>query len=179
MSEFTKDHMAAAIDAEQGRDLIITDMVINHEYSLNAATKRYAELAKEAGIATGRTSRRKEALEQLDISAPLSADEIGDMCTGVAHKLGITAKTVAGYLKEYYEAKDWHWPAAGSASEAILDWLVAHNECTKEQFEGFMATAAEDGGKRSQSNINEYWKGMTLHRRIIKLQSVQAEQAED
>lgn len=174
MAIYTAALLEEAVAHGTTRDMVIIDMVSNHDYSLNSATKLYAELAKDLGIATGKKSRKDEAIPLLNTSSPMSADDIRDECDGVANTLGITSKTVQGYLKEIYELNDWHWPAVGSASEAILDWLTANHECNKEQFEKFMATASDNGTKRSQSNINEYWKGMTLHRRITAKLAAQA-----
>jgi hypothetical protein len=168
MTDFTKEHMQAHVDANASRDTIIIDMVSTHGYTLNKATKRFAELAKELGIQTGRGSRKAEALALIgELDGTADAEGLSNTCKDVADELGITAQTVQGYVKEVYEKNGWHFPVVGSASEAILNWLVKNHECSKEEFTKFMSTAGEDGTARSSSNTNEYWKGMILHRRIM------------
>ena len=173
MAEYTATTMATAIEAGTARDTIIITMVSDHGHSLNSATKLYAELAKELGVATGKQSRQAEAMPMLTTDAPMSAADIADECDGVASNLGIKSKTVQGYLHTHYDEQGWDWPAVGSESEAILDWLTANHECSKEDFESFMRTAGKDGAPRSSSNVNEYWKGMTLHRRITAILDAQ------
>lgn len=176
MADYTATQMADAVSLDTTRDMIIMDMFSNHGYTLNGATKRFAELAKELGIATGKASRQADAMAMLTTDAPMSAADIKDECDGVANNLGIKPTTVQGYLKMHYEAQDWNWPAVGSESEAILDWLTDNHECGKAAFEVFMRTAGKDGAPRSSSNVNEYWKGMILHRRIMaKLDAAAAE----
>lgn len=170
MSDYTSDQMATAIADGSSRDTIIITMVSTHEYSLNSATKRYAELAKELEIPTGKQSRREDVMAAIpeDISLiNASAEELSTMADQFAEQFGIKAKTVHSYFKSVYEEAGAAYPQVGSESEAILDWLTANDECEKEEFETFMRTAGKNGSPRSASNVNEYWKGMTLHRRIM------------
>ena len=127
------------------------------------------------GHATGKVSRRDDAIKLYTMDEAHTATEISDQVASIAEQLGVTVKTVTGYIKDAYEEQTWDFPAVGSESEAILDWLVANSDCSKEQFAKFMRTAGKDGKPRSNSNVNEYWKGMTLHRRIVKATHVEAD----
>jgi hypothetical protein len=156
--------MADAINAGNDRDACIIDVVSECKISLNAATRIYAEVAKSLGVT--RATGKARALEMMDLDGTSDAPGLANTLVATAKDMDMAESTIRGYAKDAYEDAGWDWPLAGRASDGILNWLVDNHECTKKQFEAFMATAAQDGGKRSQSNINEYWKGMELHRRI-------------
>lgn len=169
-TSYTLDQMVEAHGEGTSRDDIIVAM-IGSGMTLNKAVQTYAAYAKEAGIETGKRSRKPEALELIgELDGTETAVDLGERITKVVEQLGVTKDTARGYIKGVYETNDWTMPAVGSASEEMLEWLVENHDCTQDEFKTFAS-----GLGRSSSNINEYWKGMTLHRRILAKLEAEAE----
>jgi hypothetical protein len=156
---------AYAVDGST-RDAIIVGLVTGHKLTLNAATKAYAEWAKEEGIAPTLTSHKTEALaelrEQFDAGS-WDHKAVQDMVIVLADQYGIAESTARDYCKAYSEELGVAHPVQ-NPREAIFEWFKnAGDDASKESFMKF----AVDHLGRSQSNANEYWKGYELHLFLI------------
>lgn len=155
--------IAAIIDTGAERDTAIITLMTEQSITLNMATNVYAEYARDTGLTTAKVSHKAEALSDL-------AEEYGDDWTvkSVANAVidlvdsyGVAESTARDYCKAYSDQLGVAHPISNPRA-AIFDYLVANPECTKAEFKEFA-----QGLGRSDSNINEYWKGMELHRAIL------------
>lgn len=150
--------------AEQSRDVIILDMVKNG-MSLNKATKEYIKGKKAAGIAVGVVSHKVEAFEYLDGLALAGTVSPSQIVADLVAEFGVVADTAMGYLKAHAEENGYE-VATRMASQSILDWICDHAPAERDgDWDGFdeqfKAHMTELG--KSESNINEYRKGIRLH----------------
>lgn len=146
------------------RDQIIVKLVTEHAMSLNAATKAYAAVAKDAGWTTTLTSYKDEALAYIsDKHDTLDAGQVKELVVDLCDEYGIADSTARDYIKAWCEAAGQSYPVE-NPREAIFNWFKdAGDDADKDEF---MAFATEELG-RSQSNANEYWKGYELHQFLI------------
>lgn len=162
-----RDLIIACHDADDSRDATIIALVSEHGMSLNAATKAYGEVAKAEGWTKALVSHKDAALEMLETAygTAWDAQTVKDAVIELAAEFGVAESTARDYCKAYSEALGVTHPILDPRA-AMFDWLVANAEYgTKAEFKEF----AKDLG-RSDSNINEYWKGMELHRAILAAQ---------
>ena len=155
------------------RDQIIIGLVSDHGLTLNAATRAYADTAKAEGWSTGRTSHKDAALLLLGARYPIvtatgegwAAEQVAEAVIDLVAEYAIAESTARDYCRAYSELLGVDHPVLDPRAQ-MFAWLVANAESgTKAEFKEF---ATELG--RSPSNINEYWKGMELHRAILAAQ---------
>jgi hypothetical protein len=148
------------------RDAIIVTLVTEHKLSLNAATKAYAEVAKLEGWTKALTSFKEEALAWLEMNVTeWTAETVKAAVVDLAAEFDVAESTARDYCKAYSEQLEVTHPVLDPRA-AMFSWLVANAaEGTKAEFKEY---AKELG--RSDSNINEYWKGLELHRAILAAQ---------
>ena len=150
------------------RDATILALVQEEGMSLNKATKHYVALKKEAGLAVGVTSYKAEAmayLTDLDLVSPIHPKPlVAELVT----EYGVTADTAMGYIKAYADEHDMEIKTR-LASTDILDWIVDNAPADDAEWDGFIASFREwmEAQGKSQSNINEYVKGIKLHLMLI------------
>jgi hypothetical protein len=150
------------------RDAIIIILVTEFGISINAATKAYAAVAKAQGWTTAIVSHKADALIGLGDVYPTAdfwdAQAVKDAIVDMAANYGIAESTARDYAKAYSELLGVDHPVLDPRA-AMFAWLVENAEYgTKAEFKEF---AGQDGLGRSDSNVNEYWKGMELHRAIV------------
>ncbi len=165
MTTYT-DTIATLIDQDQSRDQIIITLVTDHGCSLNKATKEYATYAKDNGLTTAATSHKQVALDWMEASYAEVWDHetVVEAILKIQERYDVAESTARDYTKAYSELLGVEHPTL-NPRQAMFDYLVANSDCTKDEFKAF----ATDLG-RSPSNINEYWKGMELHRAIVAAQ---------
>jgi hypothetical protein len=156
--------------ATLSRDAVILDLVGNHGLTLNAATKAYVELRKAAGLHTGVVSRKEEAFELLSEETGRELDP-RFWLPRLQTELEVSEGAARDYLKAY---ADEHGLTvkSGRQSDVVLDWIAAHApslDATDEAWEAFDAKLVAWGKAegRSSSNVNEFRKGVRLHRMLI------------
>ncbi len=158
--------ITAEYDNGLTRDQIIVLLVTEKSMSLNAATKAYAAVAREAGWSTTIVSHKEEALSFITRSLngeALTATGVKDLSIEIQDEFDVAESTARDYLKAWCEQADLTFPVE-NPREAIFNWFKdAGDDASKEDF---MAFAVEELG-RSQSNANEYWKGYELHQFLI------------
>ncbi len=165
LTDATRDRIAGLYTDGKSRDEIIVKLVTTGEkFSLNKATKAYAEWAKEEGIAPVLTSHKDAALtelrEQFDADS-WDAKAVTDMVIVLADQFGVAESTARDYCKAYSEELGVTHPVL-NPREAIFEWFATHEAAGDVTKESFMAYATKEL-ERSQSNANEYWKGYELH----------------
>ena len=157
----------AAQAAGDSRDAIIIRLVTEEAITINAATKAYAAVAKAEGWTTGRESHKDAVMLMLGEQFPLShwdVQAVKDVIVDIVADYGVAESTARDYCKAYSDLLGCEHPVLDPRA-AMFDWLVANaTDGTKDEFKAF---AGKDGLGRSDSNVNEYWKGMELHRAIL------------
>jgi hypothetical protein len=161
------DRIVEMHESGESRDTIIVTLV-GDGLTLNAATKAYGAVAKALGWATARVSHKEAAMEYLHgwLVQPSDWDAVAvkhvviDLCD----RFGVAESTARDYCRAFSEEIGVPYPVE-DPRKAMFDWLVEHAAtATKEEFVAF---AGPDGLGRSASNVNEYWKGLELHRAIL------------
>ena len=154
--------ISTLLDQDQTRDAIIITLVTDHGITLNKATTEYATYAKDNGLTTVATSHKAAALEWIATEySDWDHAAVADAVIEIQARYNVAESTARDYTKAYSKLLDVTHPTLNPRA-AMFDYLVANPECDKEEFKAF----AKDLG-RSDSNINEYWKGMELHRAIL------------
>ena len=155
--------IAAIHDTGASRDTAIITLMTEQEITLNMATNIWGEYARDNGLTSAKVSHKADALRYLDdtYSEDWTVQTVADAVVEMVAEYGIAESTARDYCKAYSEQLGCTHPVANPRA-AMFDYLVANSECTKAEFKEF----AQDLG-RSDSNINEYWKGMELHRAIL------------
>lgn len=166
----TTESVVVDVRDERSRDAAIIEMMTEHGLGVNAATKRYIELRKEAGLHVGVVSRKDDALKLLE------GIEVVDLATWVT-KLEDELEVSPGAARDYIKA---HCKATGatvrsaSSSEAILEWMAERAPRTNDdaewaefeaEFMHYMKTGFDK--PKSPSNINEYRKAIRFHRMMV------------
>ena len=155
----------AAQAASQSRDQIIITLVTEHGLSISKASNLYAKVAKAEGWVTGAVSHKDEALADLHNDYDTrnwDAKAVKAAVVDLQDRYSIAESTARDYCKAFSEELGVAYPVE-DPREAMFAWLIEHSEDgTKEEFKAY----CKDLG-RSDSNINEYWKGLELHRAII------------
>ena len=169
LTDNTRYALAQAHVDGKSRDAAIVELVTLHSMTLNAATKAYAEWAKEEGIAPTLTSHKAEALDALRGAYPKGkgwdAKAVKDQVITLADQYGIAESTARDYCKAFSEELGMTHPVL-NPRDAIFAWFKDQgDEAVKEEFMAFATDP--DGLNRSQSNANEYWKGYELHLFLI------------
>ena len=148
----------------QSRDAIILDLVSNG-MSLNKATKEYVKLKKAAGFTVGVTSHKTEAMSTLDAHGLTGSVDAKPLVAELTKLFDVTPDTAMGYIKAHAEIVGYTVKSR-MASEDILDWIVDNAPATEcedwDQFDEAFKVRMKSQGK-SDSNINEYRKGIKLH----------------
>jgi len=160
--------IASIIDTGADRDTAIITLMTEQSITLNMATNIYAEYARDNGLTTAKVSHKAEALNYIEgiyLDDEWDVKAVSDMVIDIVSKFGVAESTARDYCKAYSEQLGVQHPVANPRA-AMFDYLVANPDCTKAEFKEF----AQDLG-RSDSNINEYWKGMELHRAIVEAQA--------
>ena len=167
MKDSIRSSIMTGREHDYSRDQIIIILVTDEGISINAATKAYAAVAKAEGWTTALVSHKDAALLWLgDTYGPAdwTATGVRDLIIVMADKYGIAESTARDYAKAYSELLGVDHPVLDPRA-AMFTWLVANAEtATKAEFKAF---AGQDGLGRSDSNVNEYWKGLELHRAIL------------
>lgn len=150
------------------RDEVIIDLV-RGGMSLNKATKHYVELKRAAGMTVGVVSHKEEALAWLaeaDLSSPINPKPLVD---GLVMTFGVKTDTAMNYIRMYADEAGMEVKTRLASSE-ILDWIVYNapeddGDWTEfdESFKAWMKSMG-----KSESNINEYRKGIKLHLMLIR-----------
>lgn len=163
------DFIVSSQAAGDSRDAIIISLVSEYGLSLNAATRAYADAAKAEGWTTGRESHKDAAIATLTITygSDWDAAAVKAAVVELAAEYGVAESTARDYCRAYSEVLDVPHPVE-DPRKAMFDWLV-ENAATAEKAD-FVAFAGEGGLGRSASNVNEYWKGLELHRAILAAQ---------
>jgi hypothetical protein len=128
--------------------------------TLNTATKHYAAWAKENGLTTQIVSHKAEALEFLakKYKGKFTIDSAREAQPLIEDEFGVAESTARDYAKAYCEQIGIEYPVV-NPREAIFKWFEKAVNPTKEEFTIFCKKELN----RSDSNINEYWKGYELH----------------
>lgn len=163
----TTESVVVDVRDERSRDAAIIEMMTEHGLGVNAATKRYIELRKEAGLHTGIVSRKDDAMElmagEMTIDLKVWVERLQD-------ELGVSEGAARDYIKAHCKATGATVRSA-SSSEAILEWMVAAAPATDDadEWDEFDATLKShmQGLGKSPSNINEYRKAIRFHRMMI------------
>ena len=152
----------------ESRDAIIITLVTEEGMTLNAAEKAYTAVARAEGWTRSITSHKQAALDWLaDNADDWDAAAVKDAVIDLAEKFGVAESTARDYCKAYSKMLGVDHPTE-DPRQAMFDWLVANAEtATKDEFKAF---AGKGGLGRSDSNVNEYWKGLELHRAILAAQ---------
>jgi hypothetical protein len=160
------DAVVAAHDAGNTRDQTIIALVGDHGLSLNAATKAYATVAKSEGWVTALVSHKDAALDRLAeaYGSDWTAEDVRAAVIDLTDWFSIAESTARDYAKAYSELLGVDHPVIDPRA-AMFEWLVT-NSATATKAE-FIAYAGPNGLGRSVSNVNEYWKGLELHRAIL------------
>jgi hypothetical protein len=152
----------------QSRDEIILAMV-GTGMSLNKATKEYVKGKKEAGLSTGVTSYKTEAFEYLDTLDLSGEVDVAPLIEHLTVTHGVKPDTARNYVMAHGE-ENGYTVKSKLASEAILDWIVDNAPLDAggdwDGFDLMFKDWMTDQGK-SASNINEYRKGIRLHRALL------------
>lgn len=155
----------AAQEASMTRDQIIIQLVTEQGLSISKASNEYARVAKAEGWVTGQVSHKDEALAQLhtDYDADSwDAKAVKAAVVDLVDQFDIAESTARDYCKAFSEELGVEYPVEDPRA-AMFSWLIEHSEDgTKEDFKEYCKALG-----RSDSNINEYWKGLELHRAII------------
>ena len=148
------------------RDAVILDLVNTHGMSLNKASKEYVRLKKEAGFAVGVTSHKVEAvayLATLDLTSPVNPKPL---VAELVARFEVKDDTAMSYIRAYAEEHGLEVKTRVASSE-ILDWIVdnaPYGDDSQDWVEfdaSFKKWMLAQG--KSESNINEYRKGIKLH----------------
>lgn len=156
------------LNEEKSRDEIIIELVTKHDLTISKATKEFAGYLKDNGLSMN-TSCKADALEY--ITEHMSGQEIetGDikpLVVELMDQFKVADSTARDYIKAWCEQEGQTYPVA-NPRQAMFDFLVANaGTVTKEEFKEFGKSLG-----RSDSNINEYWKGYELHLAIVAAQS--------
>ena len=151
----------------QTRDAVILDLVANG-MSLNKATKEYVKLKKAAGLTVGVVSHKEAALAylaKLDLESPVNPKPlVADLVT----EFDVKDDTAMNYIRAYAEEHGLE-VRTRLASNDILEWIVDNapdeDEDWTEFDEDFKDWMKAQG--KSESNINEYRKGIKLHLMLL------------
>lgn len=167
MTTSISNTIGTMLDNDSTRDAIIITLVTDHGISLNKATNEYATYARDNGLTTVSTSHKADALEWLD--EQFQGDDwdhtaVTDSVVDLQARYNVAESTARDYTKAFSKMLGVQHPTLNPRA-AMFDYLVANPDTTKDEFKAF----AKDLG-RSDSNINEYWKGMELHRAIVAAQ---------
>ena len=152
------------------RDQIIMDLVTTHGKTLNAATKLYVKLKKDAGLAVGIVSHKADAFKLLGDLNLADVIEPKPLVDQLCVEFGVKPDTAMNYIRAYAE-ETGRTVKLQAASEAILDWIVTHaptvdDDAAWDEFDAEFKDWMTEQGK-SPSNINEYRKGIRLHRMLV------------
>ncbi len=151
------------LDADATRDTVIITLVTDHKLTLNKATNEYATYARDNGLTTVATSHKQAALTWMAVAYPTwDHADVMDAVIEIQAKFNVADSTARDYARAHSEILGVTHPTVNPRA-AMFDYLVANPDCDKAEFKAF----AKDLG-RSDSNINEYWKGMELHRAIVE-----------
>lgn len=146
------------------RDAIIIGLVGTAGISINKATNLYAEVAKAEGWSKAITSHKDAALAELasTYGSQWDADDVKHAVIDLTSTYGIAESTARDYCKAYSDLIGVDHPVTDPRT-AMFDYLIEHSDHMSydELKAGFKAFAKDLG--RSDSNINEYWKGYDLH----------------
>lgn len=150
--------------AKLSRDQAIIEMMTKHGLGVNAATKRYIELRKEAGLHTGIVSRKDDALTLLE---GVMTVDLKVWVERLQEELEVSEGAARDYIKAHCKATGATTRSA-SSSEAILEWMVAAAPATDDadewdKFDATLKAHMQELGK-SVSNTNEYRKAIRFHR---------------
>jgi len=167
MSISISDLIIAAHATDDTRDATIIMLVTEHSLSINAATKAYAAVAKAEGWTTALVSHKDAVLAMLAEQFPESQWDVRavkDVIVDIVAEYGVAESTARDYCKAHSKSMGVDHPVADPRT-AMFTWLVENAAtATKDEFKAF---AGKDGLGRSDSNVNEYWKGLELHRAIL------------
>jgi len=150
------------------RDAVILDLVNTHGMSLNKATKEYVRLRKAAGFSVGVVSHKAEALAYLAEQGLTSPVNPKPLVADLVAEFDVKDDTAMGYIKAYAEEHGLEVKTR-LASNDILEWIVDNAPADDDDWTEFDASFKEwmlAQGK-SESNINEYRKGIKLHLMLI------------
>jgi len=146
------------------RDAVILDLVNSHGMSLNKATKEYVRLRKAAGFSVGVVSHKAEALAYLAEQGLTSPVNPKPLVADLVAEFDVKDDTAMSYIKAYAEEHGLEVKTR-LASNDILEWIVDNAPADDEDWTEFDASFKKwmlAQGK-SESNINEYRKGIKLH----------------
>ena len=148
----------------QTRDAVILDLVANG-MSLNKATKEYVKLKKAAGLTVGVVSHKEDALAYLAKLDPASPINPKPLVADLVAEFDVKDDTAMNYIRAYAEERGLEVKTR-LASNDILEWIVDNAPATEcedwDQFDAAFKDWMKSQGK-SESNINEYRKGIKLH----------------
>ncbi len=165
--EYTAEQIITAeYDNGLTRDQIIVMLVTEKGMTLNAATKAYAAVAKDAGWSTTIVSHKDDALDFITLKldgAPMTGIDTRTLAVELQDQFDVAESTARDYLKAWCEEAGQEFPVI-DPRRAIFAWFKEQGD-TADKAE-FMEFATEELG-RSQSNANEYWKGYELHLHLI------------
>lgn len=158
------------------RDEVIIRAVSEGGMSLNAATKAYAEYAREHGLTRQTTSHKEAALDRLrelygdrvldeGAEAVWTADTVRDEVIEMAAEYEVVESTARDYAKAFSEELGVAHPTS-NPRERMFQFLIDMDARGVADKEAFMEFAVGELG-RSRSNANEYWKGYELHLAIV------------
>lgn len=150
------------------RDEYILWLVQDQGLSLNAATKRYVEDRKAAGLHTGVVSRKKEAM---DLLAGLVTIDLKYWVEHLQDELAVSEGAARDYIKAYVKETGATVKSA-SSSEAILDWMAERapqgaDAAEWDAFEEELITYMRKELGKSVGNTNEYRKAIRFHRKMV------------
>lgn len=158
------DTIATLLDQDQTRDQIIIHLATSEDISINMATNRYADYARENNLTAVVTSHKEEALEWLGQEFDGQVWDhtaVRDAIVELQSIYSVAESTARDYTKAYSKSLGVTHPTF-DPRQAMFDYLKSNADCTKAEFKEF----AKDLG-RSDSNINEYWKCMEFHRMMV------------
>ena len=168
MKNEVREAILAAHNADLNRDGIIVGLVSNLGLTLNAATKAYAEVAREEGWTTALVSHKEAALAFLRDAYPRpiwTAVAVRESVIDLKDRFGVAESTARDYARAYSEELGVDHPVEDPRT-AMFNWLIENDGMDVEEMKAAFKEYARDLG-RSDSNINEYWKGYELHLHLI------------
>jgi len=152
------------------REQFILDAVTVDGLSLNQADKAWLKARKEAGLHKPLVSRKDDAMKLLaamDLTSPLDTKALVD---ALMAELNVAEGTARDYIKAFAQARGLEVKQQAQ-SAPVMEWIAANaptvdDDTAWAEFDAALNQWGKDNG-RSQNNINEYRKGIKLHRMLI------------
>jgi hypothetical protein len=168
MTTSTTTLIAAMLDQDMSRDLIIITLVTDQAMTLNAATKAYADYARANGMTAKVVSHKEAAMGKLASEYPVwDHVAVTEAVVVLADCYDIAESTARDYTKAYSKLLNVTHPKLDPRA-AMFNWLkeasltsTGEAEDTADMKADFKNFCKSIG--RSDSNANEYWKCYEFH----------------